>query len=399
LVIQWCRPEPDFKCIPLAKALERDGHQVQVLTGFPNYPGGVVYKGYRVRWNQREIIDGIDVLRVPLYPSHSQSAVGRALNYASFGMSSAVLGAWRVRPADIAFVYNPQGLPGITLKWFRGIPFVFDIQDLWPDSLGAAHMVSSRFLLAPVALAMRFFYHQAARICVLSDGFKRVLCERGVPEEKIAVVYNWADESVFFPREPDPELSARFQRSASVNLVYAGNMGRPQALDVVLDAARRLRADSADICFHLMGRGTERVRLERAVHAQGLENVRFLASAPAAEAARVLASADALFVHLAPQPLFEITIPSKIQSYMAMRRPLIAGVSGDAANLVRRAGCGIVFEPGSGEQLAVAARQFAALSPTERASLGAAGRDYYERNLSLRTAAKRYQDLFSLAHR
>jgi len=199
---QWFDPEPIFKGLPFARQLAQAGHEVEVLTGFPNYPEGKLYDGYRLRPWQREVIDGISVIRVPLFPSHDASAMKRISNYASFAFSSAILGTFLVRPADVTYVYHAPGtvaFPAAILKALRGIPFVYDINDLWPDSLPATGMLKNRAILKALDWWSRLTYKLATHIVIGSPGVKKVLQERGVPEEKISVIFNWCDEETILP--------------------------------------------------------------------------------------------------------------------------------------------------------------------------------------------------------
>ncbi|MEI6501208.1 MAG: glycosyltransferase, partial [Armatimonadota bacterium] len=174
---QWFDPEPAFKGLCFARELKRRGHEVQVLTGYPNYPGGRIYDGYRVRLLQREDMDGVPVLRVPLYPSHDRSGLRRFANYASFAASAASLGPLVVKPADVAYVYHPPGTigwPAMVLKALRQIPFVYDIQDLWPDTVTATGMLHNPLAYRLLDGWLRFVYRQAGHITVLSPGFREV---------------------------------------------------------------------------------------------------------------------------------------------------------------------------------------------------------------------------------
>jgi hypothetical protein len=188
LLTQWFDPEPTFKGLVFAKALQEQGFDVEVLTGFPNYPGGKVYPGYRVRWIQREIMDGVHVTRVPLYPSHDQSALKRAFNYVSFLMSSLIYGLFFARRFDVIYAYHPPLSVGITaslLKVFRRKPLVFDVPDMWPDTLRATGMLGNERLLRFIGKVCDWVYRRSDAVVVLSPGFKNLLIERGVPAEKI----------------------------------------------------------------------------------------------------------------------------------------------------------------------------------------------------------------------
>jgi lipopolysaccharide/colanic/teichoic acid biosynthesis glycosyltransferase len=393
LITQWFDPEPTFKGLLFAKELMRQGHDVQVLTGFPNYPGGKVYDGYRVRLFEREIIDGVNILRVPLYPSHDGSSVKRVLNYASFA-ASASFGVLVGKRPDVAYVYHPPatvGLPATVAKWLRGVPFVYDVQDLWPDTLGVTGMLNRPKILRSVGRAMSSIYGSAARVAVLSPGFKRLLVERGVPERRIDVIPNWADEKQIDVTVPTPSRANELGFDGMFTVTFAGNMGTVQALDTVLDAAALLR-DEHQIRIVLVGGGLDVERLRERSSAMQLHNVTFLARRPIAEIGEILTLSDALLVHLRKDPLFEITIPSKTQAYLMAGRPILMGVEGDAAEMVEKAGAGIAFEPENADALAAAIRRLHALAPEQRRAMGDSGSRYYRDKLALKVGAARFVD-------
>ena len=322
LLTQWFDPEPTFKGMVFARELVRQGFEVEVLTGFPNYPGGKVYPGYRIKLLQREVIDGVQVTRVPLYPNHDQSAIKRVLNYVSFAASSLVYGLLMARRADVIYAYHPPLTIGITaslIRLFRRIPVVYDIQDMWPDTLRATGMLNNAHALNVVEAVCQWVYRRVDHIVVLSPGFKRLLMQRGVPETKINVIYNWADEVAL--AAPQGQLPANFPSAEQFRIVFAGNMGKAQALDAVLDAAALLQARGSRVCFVMLGGGVEVNRLKQRTVDLKLHNVLFLPPVPMTEVGTLLHAADALLVHLRKDPLFEITIPSKTQAYMTVGKP------------------------------------------------------------------------------
>lgn len=399
ILSQWFDPEPTFKGLQFAKELQRLGHEVEVLTGFPNYPGGKVYPGYRIRLMQSEVMDGVHVLRVPLYPSHSKSALARILNYVSFAVSAGI-GALFVRQPDVVYVYHPPAttvLPAMILKVLRGAPFVYDIQDLWPESLIATGMMNRSGLLKQVDGFLRRVYHAAAHIVVLSEGFKIRLLERGTPEGKITVIPNWTYEHAAVRPTPGAKATSPAAADGRFTVVYAGNMGTAQALDIVLDTAARLASRAPNARFVLLGEGIDCERLRTRRHNEALDNVIFLPRCPTWEVDEVLAGADTLLVHLKDDPLFAITVPSKTQAYLRAGKPILMGVRGDAARLVEEAGAGLSFAPESPEALADAIDRMMALGESGRRRMGEAGAAYYRQHLSLATGAARFAAIFAQA--
>ncbi len=387
MLTQWFQPEPQFKGLPLAKALTEMGHEVEVLTGFPNYPGGKLYPGYRLKFWQRDIVDDIKVTRAFLYPSHDKSALGRILNYASFALSSALM-IFAIRRPDIVYVYCPPmtaAAAAMVLRFFRRVPYVIDIQDLWPDTLASTGMVNSPTIIRLVGawskLAMRF----ASALVVLSPGFKLRLSERRV-KPPVHVIPNWA------PPEIEEQAKAIPQKDLNAdkcfNILFAGNMGKAQALDTVIAAAKRLKNEAPSVRLTFIGGGVEVEHLQATSEASGTNNIIFLKPRAPKDMGSVFADADALLVHLRNDPLFEITIPSKTQAYLAIGRPILMGVRGDAARLVKLAQAGVCFTPEDPDGLAEAVLALLTLSPEARQAMGDAGAAYYRDELSFEKGVK-----------
>jgi glycosyltransferase involved in cell wall biosynthesis len=398
LLTQWFDPEPTFKGLLFARELAARGHDVEVLTGFPNYPGGQVYPGYRIRPWVREQIDGISILRVALYPSHDKSAFGRVLNYTSFAISAALIGTALIRKPDVVYVYNPPatiGLPAMALGLLRRAPFVFDVCDLWPDTVGASGMLSNSAALSLLGKWCNLVYRRARHVVVVSPGFKQKLVDRGVPSAKIEVIHNWCADSTIQPAAPDPELASALGLSGRFNVMFAGTMGTAQALDSVLESAALCRQTLPGVQFVFVGGGVDRNRLGKKAGDLGLTNVRLLPRQPMSAMGAILGLADVLLVHLKDHPLFSITIPSKTQAYMASGKPLLMAVRGDAAQLVTQSGGGLVCEPENPRSIAETVVRFAAMSPEERRNMGEAGRRYYNEQLSLRVGVTKFEALFA----
>lgn len=399
LITQWFEPEPMLKGLLFARELKAMGHDVEVLTGFPNYPGGVLYPGYRLKLLSTEVVDGIRVTRVPLYPSHSKSAIGRIFNYVSFAAAAAVYGAFQRRKFDVAYVYHPPltvGMAAAVIGLVHRMPFIYDIQDLWPDTLESTGMMSNRRALAIVSSACRLVYRRAAMIVAQSPGIERRLLDRGVPREKLHMIYNWCDEAALASSAPEavvpPGMAGRF------NIVFAGNMGPAQALDDVLLAARDAHAADPRIQFVFVGGGLQVSQLQALADSlQVGKAVMFLPRMPITEVGVILQAADVLLVHLRDDPLFSITLPSKTQAYLFSGKPILMAVNGDAANLVKQADAGVCAEPENAESIAQAAVRLASMEPEMLADMGRRGRAFYEKNLSIKVGIARFAALLEQA--
>jgi glycosyltransferase involved in cell wall biosynthesis len=398
MLTQWFNPEPVFKGLTFAKELARRGHEVEVLTGFPNYPGGEIYDGYRNRLYQREVMDGIPILRVPIYPSHDSSSFKRILNYGSFALSAATIGAALVKPADVMYVYQPItiGFAAAVIKHIRRVPFVIDIQDLWPDYLPATGMINNPKALWMIDLWCRFVYREANKVTVLSPGFRKSLVERGVPPEKVEVIYNWCDEDqVDLSKEPDEELARSTGMNGRFNIVFAGTMGKAQALDSVLDAARIVAAKYPQIQFVFIGGGVEVPLLKSRAMDMGLTNTLFLPRRPLSEIGQLLKLADVQLIHLKDDPLFSTTVPSKTQTSLAVGRPILMGVRGDAASLVEAAKAGISCNPQDPHSIAEAVSKLFEMPRTALEEMGRNARQYYFEELSLKVGVDKFEAIFS----
>jgi glycosyltransferase involved in cell wall biosynthesis len=375
ILTQWYPPEPGLLIQELAQTLMAHGHQVTVLTGFPNYPSGQLYPGYRLKLLQRETIAGVPVVRVPLYPEHSRSGIKRALNYLSFAASAATLGWFAVSKPDVMFVYHPPltiGIPAYVLSRLWRIPFVYQIQDMWPETLRASGMLNNERALKLVGLFADRVYKWSKAICVISPGFRANLISKGVPEEKIHVISNWVDTDTYFPAVPDTETKSKLGLHGKFNVMFAGNIGEGQGLETIVVAAQLLQ-DCPDVQFVIVGDGIALPRLKEAAEAQNVKNIRFLGRYQAKDMPGLYALADVLLIHLKDDPLFQITIPHKGFAYMASGRPILAAVKGDAANVVMEAHAGISCEPEDPHTLAETVRHFSKMTEGELQEMGKRG--------------------------
>ncbi len=397
ILTQFCEPETNTtRALLFARALVAEGHEVQILTGFPNYPNGKVYRGYRIKPLQREMRDGVSILRVPLYPSHDSSSVRRIMNYASFALSASLLGSLFADKPDIIYVWHPPlttGLAAWVLSVAKRAPFVYDIQDLWPDTLAAAGMVRSRLVLSLVERVSRWVNHRSRFVVVQSPGFKRVLVARGTPEDKIEVIYNWCHEDQL-TLEHSPLIAEQIKSGERFNVAFAGTMGKLQDLETVLAAAKLLESSSPKVQIVMVGGGVEVGNLRAAAADMDLSNVIFLPWMPVSEIGQVMEAADVLLVHLRNVPLFEITIPGKTQDYLSVGKPVLMAVRGDAADLITTSGGGVTCEPGDPRALAKAIEEMANLPPAQLREMGERGRDFYRNELSLRIGVQRFLDVF-----
>jgi len=400
LLTQLFQPEPNrLKGLNFARELVRRGFDVEVLTGFPSYPGGRIYPGYRLRPWMRETLDGVRITRVPSYPSHDRSALRRFLSYASFAAAAAVLGPCLVFRPDVVHVYQgPATLagPAMVFRALFGAATVLDIQDLWPESVVSAGMLPLPGAAAVLGIWSKLTYRLAKAIVVLSDGYRSCLLGRGVPSAKIEVVRNWSDEGPV-PAEGGPDGPDPHGLRGKFNIVYSGNFGALQDLDNVLAAAVLVEAVRSDIRFVFVGGGIEEARLKAAARERNLYNVLFIPR-QAPEALRAItALSGAMLVSLRDDPLARMGIPQKTQAALASGKPILMAVRGSAAELVREAGAGLVCRPGNPKELAAAALALAELPIERLRAMGESGRDFYLRHLSFAIGVERMTSIFAAA--
>ncbi len=396
MLSQWFDPEPMFKGVYFAKELIKQGFDVEVVTGFPNYPGGSLYSGYKLRLIQREIIDGVHVTRLPLYPSHNRSVWGRIANYGSFALSSLIYGLLIAKRPDVIYAYHPPlttGMSALLVRFFRRVPVVYDIQDMWPDSLAATGMLTNKRLLNILGSLCKFIYQRMDRITVLSPGFKQILIERGVPADKIHIIYNWCNEHALSSSSHLKKIDEPTQ-PVKLRILFAGNIGRAQGLDTVLDAAKKLMAIGSTAFFELLGSGVDSEKIASRIREEDIDNVVSLPHVPMNEVGRFLKSADILLVHLKKDPLFSITIPSKTQSYMAAGKPILMAVPGDAADLIKMANCGVIALSDDVDSIVQAVLKLECMSQFERNAMGERGAAFYFDRLSLKEGVAQFSEQF-----
>lgn len=397
-VSQYFPPEigaPAARVSQMAAHWRRWGHDVRVLTGFPNHPEGVVPAAYRRKlWRLacREEFQSVPVYRTWLYPAKNQGVARRSANYASFALSALLRGAALGFRPEAVIGSSPQLLCAWAASWIarlRGSRFVFEVRDLWPESLEAVGVAgsSSCAYRALDRIAQRL-YGRAWKVAAVTEEFVERIAARGVDPARIAVVKNGVDTEMFRPGLAPPEDLRRPELEGKFLVSYVGTLGMAHALGAALEAAAALR-DEPRIHFLLVGGGAERENLERRKRELRLPNVTLTGPRPWSEIPRWLAASDAALIHLARKPLFETVIPSKMFEMMAAGRPVLLGVRGEARRLLEEAGAGIAFEPESPGALRDAVLRLYTDAGLRR-RLGEQGRAYVESNCSYERRAREY---------
>lgn len=388
MITQWYDPEPGPASLPgvLARELVKRGHSVNVVTGFPNYPEGLLADGYRLQPRLRETLDGVNVTRTFLFPSHDDSLAKRLINYGSFGASATALGLDSLRGADVVWVnYSPitVALPMLVQRYLRGTPIISEVADLWPDTVMVSGFPAGSAVgkvAAPVLNAwVSSMYRASDAVVHIAPSVGRILAERGVPDGKITYIPKPANEQVFHPGGQSMRVELGIGEDQIV-LVYAGAMGQAQGLDTLMTACQSLDPERF-VCLMAGGGNTEEHLRSLA---ESAPSVRFIGRVPQEQMTDLMATADIAYISLLEDPLTPLTMPSKTQAILASGTAALVAASGDVVDVVSSSGAGLAVDQTDPAGIAAGIRQLAALGRDGLSTMGAAAR-------------KTYQDQFSLA--
>lgn len=369
------------------------GHEVTVVTCAPNVPDGVVYEGYRNRLRpQREVVDGIHVVRVWTYIAPNKGTILRIANFLSY-MFSAIFFSFFLKRPDVVLATSPQffnGWAGVWVGRLRRVPFVLEIRDIWPETISAIGAMSNKGILRFMEFLERRLYRAADHIVAVGKGYKQNMQGKGVSGDKISIIPNGADLNFFRPRKANVELKRRYGSEQDFVCSYIGTIGLCSGLDVVPRAAKILKERGEQgVTFLLVGDGAVRESLNSKCRDMGLNNVLFTGRQDKALMPDFLALSDVCLAHLQRKDLFKTVLPSKIFEAAAMERPIILGVEGCAAELLEDAKAGICIEPENAEQLVEAVLRLRADKELAR-GYGVSGRRYIEEHFDRAKLAEQY---------
>jgi glycosyltransferase involved in cell wall biosynthesis len=377
VVSQYYWPE-SFRINEVVEVLRKQGCEVTVLTGQPNYPGGAVYEGYKAAALRKQAYAGYVIHRVPIVPRGQRSALRLAANYLSFLVSGSLLGPWLLRGQrfDLIFVFGMspilQILPGVVLKWLKRAPLVTWVQDLWPQSLEVTGFVTNRRVLDAVAVAVRWLYRRNDLLLVQSRGFMEEV--QGMAGRTPVEYHPNPGELAFEAPSTGP---APLTLDPGFNVVFAGNMGTIQALETVVEAARLLQHEP-DIRFVLVGSGSRSEWVQGEIQRLGLRNIQLPGRFQPEAMPGILAQASVLLVSLARSPIMSQTIPSKVQAYLAAGKPIIASLDGEGARVVTEAQAGLACQAEDAPALAAAVSALHAAGAVQLQQMGLNSRACYE---------------------
>lgn len=398
-VSQYFPPEmgaPSARAVELARHWVKAGHRVTVLTGFPNHPTGVVPPEWRPRLRRlfyRETVDGVDVVRSWLLPLPNRKAHERMLNYSSFCASAAMRGMTIERP-DVVIATSPQLLVGVSGWWiaqFKRVPFVFEVRDLWPESLGAVGVGHERsFLHRSLGAIANFLYQHSTHIVVVTPAFKEHLLRQwSVPASKISIIENGVETDLFAPGDPETGLRRKLHLDGKFVVCYVGTMGMAHGLNTLIDAASTLQVSSPRVAFLLVGEGADKERIKSLAQSRRLRNIHFVDQQPRESIPAFVRSSDACLVLLKKTELFKTVIPTKMLEFMSCARPVILGVEGQAREIMDKAHAGVAVEPENADELVSA---IAGLANDDHAcrKMGQSGRAYIVEHCSRGRTATAY---------
>jgi glycosyltransferase involved in cell wall biosynthesis len=383
---------PSMRFHDLAREWIAAGDEVDMFTCLPNHPSGVLYPGYEPGLYQFETIDGIKVHRQWTYMTRNKGFLKKTVGHISFYPSAVLSSRRHLDDADVIIGTSPTFFAAMAASRVakkRRRPFVMEVRDLWPAVFVELGVLKNRLLIAALERLEMRLYRQASRVVTGTESFRRNLIERGIPEEKVVTVSNGANIDFWNPAAADSTLRSRLGLQDRTIVLYVGAHGISQRLSAILDAASLLRS-RPDIVFLFVGEGAEKPML--AERAKGLDNVRFFEPVDTMGVRDFYAAADICLVPLRNIPLFETFIPSKMFEIMAMARPIVASVAGEAAAILERSGGARIVAPEDAAAIAAAVKDLAD-DPAARERMGAAAADFVHRNYSRHELAARYRSV------
>lgn len=387
---------PASRVYEMCKRWVKDGHDVNVITCVPNVPNGVVYNGYKNRLVQNEFIDGIRTIRVWTFIAANKGTFKRIINYLSYMLSATLVGMF-IKKLDIIIATSPQlfcGWAGIIVSKIRRCPVIVEIRDIWPDAIRVHGVLTNRYINASLEFMARKMYDLSTHIVVVGDGYKQVLIqEKSVNISDISVFTNGADLDLYFPVQKNRDFLLKYATDDQFICSYIGTIGMSHGLDVVIRAAKLLKKEQRqDIVFLFIGDGAMREELEKQARMEELNNVFFLGRQEKKEIPQYYSISDACLVHVRNRQVYRTVLPSKIFEIWAMGKPVILGVEGNAAEIVKKAEAGICIRPENEAQFAAAVKKLADNKELVR-EYGGNGRRYVLQHFDRETISRDYLNM------
>lgn len=352
VIAQYFYPE-QFRINDICTEWVKKGYEVTVITGIPNYPQGKYYPGYSLFKNRKEIYNCINVIRIPLVP-RGNSKIMLALNYVSFVISGFFWQLFTKIQADYVFIFEvspmTQALPGVWYAKKRNLPCYLYVQDLWPENVEIITGIKNKYIINSIGKMVDYIYSNCSKIFATSPSFVNAIRSRGVAEDKVEYWPQYAED---FYRPMEPSISTEIPNDEYFNIVFAGNIGEAQGLDVLPKTAELLKEQTSKVRFNIIGDGRYKDELIKLVNDSEVSDYfNFIPRQPSSKIPEFLASSDAAFLGLSDSPLFQMTIPAKLQSYMACGIPTVASAAGETAKIIEESNSGLCGVPGNPHILA-----------------------------------------------
>ena len=395
VISQYFYPE-QFRINDICKEWINRGYQVTVITGIPNYPQGRYYANYGLFKKRKEQHEGINIIRLPLIP-RGHSPLMLALNYLSFVISGFFWSHFTSIKADTVFIFEvspmTQALPGVWYAKRRKIPCNLYVQDLWPENVEIITGLKNKLILGAIGKMVDSIYRRCNRIFTTSESFVTAIAKRGVPETKIEF---WPQYAEGYEQAAEKAIIAEIPNDGRFNIIFAGNIGFAQGLEILPKTANLLKQSEVPVRFNFVGDGRFKNEFIRIVHDKGVEAwFNFIDRQPAGRIPELLAANDAAFLSLSANPLFSMTIPAKLQTYLAFGIPVIASADGETQRILKEAGAGFCSPAGDPEKLAEIIRMMAAESPDQLRQMAANARAYSQLNFNKETLLDRMDEHFN----
>lgn len=397
VISQYFYPE-QFRINDICKEWVKRGYKVTVVTGIPNYPQGKFYKGYGFFKNRKERYHGVNIIRLPILP-RGNNPIMLSLNYISFVVSGFFWKLFTRIKADYVFIFEvspmTQALPGVWYAKKKSIPCYLYVQDLWPENVVAITGIKNKFIIDSIGKMVDYIYKRCNKIFTTSESFITSIEKRGIPKEKLEYWPQYAED--FY--EPLNEVNIKdIPRDCRFNIIFAGNIGNSQGLDILPETAKIIKGRNNDvnIRFNIVGDGRYKDELIEYVNENGVHDMfNFIPRQPAEKIPEYMAACDAAFLSLTDSPLFNMTIPAKLQSYMACAIPTIASARGETSKIIRESYSGFSCPPGNSEKLAEIIIELASKSRNELKQLGHNARKYYNEHFNKNKLLDRMDYYFS----
>lgn len=376
IISQYFYPE-QFRINDISSELAARGYNVTVITGIPNYPEGKIYKEYGYIKRRREVWRNVEIIRLPLIP-RGNSSLFLALNYISFAVSGGIWQLFTRRKADFVFIFEvspmTQALPGVWFAARRKIPCYLYLQDLWPDNVEIVTGIHSRWIIKPIESMVNYIYRKCTHILVTSNSFAKELIRRGVDKSKISYLPQYAESFYNVTKKNTTEIPD----DEAFKIIFTGNIGYAQGLYTLIEVAKLWKKEEQkQICFILVGDGRYKEEMLQEIEKERLNSMfLFLGKKTPEEIPGLLAASDVAFVSFMDNSLFRMTIPAKLQSYMACGIPILAAAEGETAEIIKEAGCGYSSAIGNLDECCNNIKKMSQLTKQQLQQLGEQGRKY-----------------------